>query len=71
MMTHLKDWAREEDTSYAKAKYEKEGFDYEVAKAKDEQNKKTMNGYLQFLEAMLKSETSFYEGNLINPNSNE
>ena len=61
-MTHLKDWARQEDRAYAKAKYESQGFDYAAAVACDTESKAEMKNMLAALEPMLQSETSFYPG---------
>lgn len=58
-MTHLTDWAKEEDRAYAKAKYEKGGFDYAAAEAVDVESKREMEALLQQADKqLLGSETS-------------
>jgi len=46
-LTSLKDWAREEDRAYAKAKYEKGGFDYVAAEACDAESRVEMTKLLE------------------------
>lgn len=60
--THIKDWAREEDRAYAKAKYEKGGFDYAAAEAADAESRTEMEGLLrQADKELLGSDASLYD----------
>ena len=60
-MTHLTDWAREEDRAYCRAKYETGGFDYAAAEAADAESKAEMEELLrQVDDQLLESETSLY-----------
>jgi len=60
-MTNLKDWSREEDRAYAKAKYEKGGFDYAAAEACDAESISEMNTLLEQADNLLGSDDSLYE----------
>mmetsp|Transcript_15009 Transcript_15009/g.34796 ORF Transcript_15009/g.34796 Transcript_15009/m.34796 type:complete len:250 (+) Transcript_15009:691-1440(+) len=60
-MTHLTDWAREEDRAYCKAKYESGGFDYAAAEAADAETKVEMEALLREADGLLKSESSLYQ----------
>jgi len=61
-MTHLKDWAKSEDRAYAKAKYEKGGFDYDAAQQADASGILEMQKLLEQADKeLLKSNTSLNE----------
>lgn len=45
-LTHLRDWARPEDRAYARAKYERGGFDYADAAARDAESRAEMTALL-------------------------
>ena len=60
-MTHLKDWSREEDVTYAKAKYEGGGFDYAAAEARDAESIAEMTTLLEAAECLLGSSCFLYQ----------
>jgi len=64
-LTHLKDWSREEDRAYAKAKYEKGGFDYAAAEAGDAESQLEMTKLLEEASILLGSDTSLYEDGVL------
>lgn len=57
-MSHLKDWAKEEDTAYAREKYISSGFDYEAAQKPETQQhaRREMENLLESLAALMHSD---------------
>ena len=55
-MTHLKDWAKEEDVKYAVNKYESQGWLYSEAEKKNVEARKEMEKLLLELDSMLVSD---------------
>jgi len=65
-LTSLKDWSREEDRAYAKAKYERGGFDYAAAEACDAESRVEMTKLLEEAStSLLGSDTSLYEDGVL------
>ena len=62
LMTHLADWAGEQDTAYARAKYEGGGFDYAAAEAASDADVAAMGGLLLQLDGMVHGEGSLNDG---------
>ena len=61
-MTHLADWAKEDDRAYAREKYESQGFDYVAAEAADAADTARMNELLVELDTLVRGVRSLNDG---------